>query len=364
MGKGLKELREEILDTDACTACGTCLSLCPQIISIEDRIAVLADCCVESGRCYRYCPRTAPDSAVGNRLFGDAGYGGAIGPYLDYCVARSTLSDRLGSVQYGGVASSVITYAMRAGLIDRAIVTKAVSNLPVPVTVQTKREIIDAAGSKFALSPTNKQVNKSAMTRETRLGVVVLPCQATGLKKRQLLARNEGVAEGQIALSVGLFCAWAVHQKGWRSLMTKYIGGTKIKRVDIPPPPANVMHITTSRKRHMIPLDEVRQHVRPGCKVCLDMTAENADVSVGMVEGRQGYNTVIIRTERGQSLFYGAQASGYLDLARLDDGRWKHLNEASMTKKRRAIEEAENRGGGLPYYRRIIGLKGTTDLKI
>lgn len=111
MDKGLKELREEILDTDACTACGTCLYLCPQIVSIEDRIAAIGDCRIESGRCYRYCPRTDPDPEIGNKLFGDAGYGGAVGPYLEYCVGRSTLSDKKGAFQYGGIVSALMMQA-------------------------------------------------------------------------------------------------------------------------------------------------------------------------------------------------------------------------------------------------------------
>jgi coenzyme F420 hydrogenase subunit beta len=254
-------------------------------------------------------------------------------------------------------------YAMEKGLIDRAIVTKAVSNLPVPVTVRYRKQVIRAAGSKFALSPTNKEVNKSVMSPRSRLGVVALPCQATGLRKRQLLTRDDGIAEGQITLNVGLFCTWAVHQRGWRSLIKKHIGGRKVNRVDVPPPPANVMEITTSQKRHTIPLDEVKRFIRAGCKVCLDMTAENADISVGMVEGCEGYSTVLTRTELGQSLLQGASASGYVELDELDDGLWKHLNDASMTKKEKAIAEAEARGDLLPYYRRIMGLKKVMALK-
>ena len=357
MVKGLKELCEEILDTDACTACGTCLCLCPQIVSIEDRIAVIGDCRIEFGRCYRYCPRTDPDPEIGNNLFGDAGYGGAVGPYLDYCVARSTLPDKKGAFQCGGVVSALMMQAMEEGLIDRAVVTKAVSNFPVPFTVQSKKEIINAAGSKFAMSPTNKEANKSAMNAENRIGVVALPCQALGLRKKQLLPRNDGIAEGTIGLIIGLFCTWALSQQGWRSLVNRYIGGAKIRKIDIPPPPANVMEITTSRKRYTIPLDQVRQYVRPGCKVCLDMAAENADISVGMVEGQEGYNTVIVRTELGKYLIDSAIRSGYIQTGQLDEERWKHLNEASIDKKKRAVAEAENRGEPLPYYGRMVKLK-------
>jgi len=357
MGKSLKELRDEILGSDACTACGTCVSLCPNIVSIEDRIAVIADCDIESGRCYRYCPRTTPEHEIGTKLFGDAGYSGAVGPYFDYYAARSTLSHKEAAFQYGGVISALMLRAMEEGLINRAVVTKAVSNLPVTVTVQSKKGIINAAGSKFALSPTNKEANKAATHTENRIGVVALPCQATGLRKRQLLPRDDSVAEGEVTLILGLFCTWALGQQGWLSVVKKHIGDAKVKRIDIPPPPANVMEITTNRKSYEIPLDEVRGYIRPGCKVCLDMAAENADLSVGMVEGREGFNAVIVRTELGKRLIESAIKSGYIQTDQLDNERWKHLIEASLDKKKRAIAEAENRGESLPYYSRIIELK-------
>ena len=199
MAKGLKELRDEVLGSDACTRCGTCVSLCPNLISIEDRIAVIGECDIEPCRCYRYCPRTAPEQEIKSNLFGDAGYGGAVGPYLDYCAAQNTGFRHEATFQYGGVISALLVEAMEKDLINRAVVTKAVSNLPVPVSVESKEGIIKAAGSKFALSPTNREANKATLPSENRIGVVALPCQATGLRKKQLLPRDDGIAEGKVA---------------------------------------------------------------------------------------------------------------------------------------------------------------------
>ena len=357
MTKGLEELREEILETGACTGCGTCLHLCPQIVSIEDRIAVLGDCRIDSGRCYQYCPRTNPDPEIREPLHGDGGYGGPVGPYLEYGIARSALSHTMKIFQYGGIASALMIHAMERGLIDRAIVTKTAANLPVPFTARNPRGVIDASGSKFALSPTNGEVNRSALTPETRIGVVALPCQALGLRKRQLLPRKDGIAEGQIALIIGLFCTWALEQRGWRSLIHKHCGAGEIRRIDVPPPPAREMVITTDEKQIIIPLDEVKQHVRSGCQVCLDMTAENADISVGMVEGQEAYNTVIVRTDLGKRVLDDALDAGQIHVNPLDREHWGHLNEASMAKKTRAIAEAESRKDTIPFYSRVIALK-------
>jgi len=357
MEKGLKELKEEVLGTEICTGCGTCVSLCPNIISIEDRVAAIGDCRVASGRCYRCCPRTVPSAEFENRVFGDVGYSGPVAPYLKYWMAQGTLSDQQASFQYGGVVTALLLQALEEGLINCAVVTQAVGNFPFPITVSSSKGIMKAGRSKFALSPTNKETNSAALNPGHRIGVVGLPCQSTGLRKRQLMPGEEAHREGEICLNIGLFCTWAVSQKGWRSILNQHVGKTTLKKIDIPPPPANIMVINTIKKRIVVPLDEVKRYVRSACQVCLDMTAENADLSVGMVEGREQYNTIIVRTEVGKALLESAVKSKYLKVSPLDDERWRHLNEASINKKRRAVIEAEKRKGPLPYYERIIRVK-------
>lgn len=357
MEKGLTELREEVLGTDVCTGCGSCVNLCPNVISIEDRIAVIADCQISSGRCYYYCSRTTPASHIAEVLCGDVGYGGPVGVYREYCIGRSVRSEQYDFLQYGGTVTALLVQAIRAGVISHAVVTKAAENFPYPVSVQSEEQIISAGGSKFALSPTNKEVNKSAMAPEARLGVVALPCQATGLRKKQLQPREDDIPEGKVTLIIGLFCTWAISQTGWRSLLNKNVGSRPVRGMDIPPPPANIMVIDLSEERKAIPLDEVNEYVRPGCRVCLDMTAENADISVGMVEGKAGWNTVIIRSEEGARVFESALKAGLIERRSLDPERWSHLQEASANKKRRAFVEAERRAQQLPYYQRILKLK-------
>jgi coenzyme F420 hydrogenase subunit beta len=357
MEEGLTELRDEVLGTDACMGCGSCVNLCPNVISIEDRIAVIGDCQISSGRCYRYCPRTTPAPHIADLLCGDVGYGGPVGVYRDYCMSRSTLSEQRHFSQYGGTVTALLIQAIREGVINHAVVTKAAENFPYPISVQGEEQIISAGGSKFALSPTNKEVNRSSIAPDTKIGVVALPCQATGLRKKQLQPRDDGIAEGNVAFVIGLFCTWAVGQTGWRLLLRKHVGSQSITGMDIPPPPANILVLDVTSGRIVIPLEEVNEHVRPGCTVCLDMTAENADISVGMVEGKAGWNTVMIRSEQGARVFKAALESGLIQRRSLDPASWKHLEEASVNKKRRALMEAEKRSQQLPYYQRILKLK-------
>lgn len=355
----LDKLKTEVLKTEACTACGTCVSICPNIISLDDRIAAVGDCRLEIGRCLRHCPRTASDEVIQDTLSGDAGYHGDLGRFTDLLVARSTLSPENKPFQSGGVVSAILKKAFQDELINCAVVTCASSNDPKAVTIWSPEEILTAAGSKFALSPTNKEVNNAIANPNARIGVVALPCQATGLRKKQLLPRTDDIIEGKITLIIGLFCTWALDQQGWRSMVKEHIGDEEIQLIDIPPPPAEKMTIKTADKTYHIPLDEVRQHIRPGCKVCMDMTSENADISVGMAEGIDGYNTVIVRSDTGNQLVQAALEESILEKGPADPDFERRLQEASLNKKTKAIEAAKQQDASLPYYNRIMQLKNT-----
>jgi coenzyme F420 hydrogenase subunit beta len=87
----------------------------------------------------------------------------------------------------------------------------------------------------------------------------------------------------------------------------------------------------------MIPIDEIRPFIRKGCHVCLDMTAELSDISAGTVEGIEGWNTMIIRSDQGEMLFKEAEAEGIVESQPLPEDHLNHLREASLLKKERAL---------------------------
>jgi coenzyme F420 hydrogenase subunit beta len=75
------------------------------------------------------------------------------------------------------------------------------------------------------------------------------------------------------------------------------------------------------------------------------MTSEFADISVGMVEGMDNWNTLIVRTPVGGQLVEKAKADGVIESRPLDEARLAHLREASLNKKKRAIAEIVKRTG-------------------
>ncbi len=74
------------------------------------------------------------------------------------------------------------------------------------------------------------------------------------------------------------------------------------------------------------------------------MTAEFADVSVGVLEGRPDMNTLIVRTEHGQRIVEEAEKEGYLVLGDMPEEGLDHLIRAAANKKKRALLKAKQAG--------------------
>ena len=88
-----------------------------------------------------------------------------------------------------------------------------------------------------------------------------------------------------------------------------------------------------------VDLDEVLPLVRNACKYCDDMTAEFADLSVGGARSSegwdvdQGWNQLIVRTEKGQKLVELAREKGVLEFREFGD---EEAAAAAMDKLMRA----------------------------
>ena len=73
------------------------------------------------------------------------------------------------------------------------------------------------------------------------------------------------------------------------------------------------------------------------------MTAEWADISVGAVEGMDGWNTVVIRSALGSELIDAAREGGILETGNLPEANLQHLREASLNKRKRGAQANKER---------------------
>jgi coenzyme F420 hydrogenase subunit beta len=339
MNKGLKGLESKVLNQGLCTACGACLSLCPYLRSWKGRAVKLHDCDLSEGRCFSFCPRTEVDlDALHHSVFGKEYDEIETGPVRRVVMAKALDSVFTKRAQNGGVVSALTALALEEGMIQAAILTERDAELlPQGRIARTRNEVVSCAGSSYVTGYSLEALNRGPWQGEERIGVVGLPCQVLALARMKASSLEKRTPVDRIDLVVGLFCTWALDYQPFAGFLKEKFGDKPIEKLDISPPPDRLLHVMVSNKLHQIPLDEIRAFIRPSCQVCLDMTSELSDLSVGTVEGEEGWNTVIVRTAKGEDLLGRAEAKGVLETRAYPEDKWDHLKMASILKKQRGL---------------------------
>ncbi len=345
--KGLKALEEKVFGKDMCAGCGACLSLCPYLSSHKGRVVKLDNCNLEEGRCFAYCPRTEVDlDKIYNGIFGKSYEEIEMGPVRKIMRARAKDPIWRKKAQTGGVVSSLIDFAFREGIIQAGVLTPRDGDLlPQGKILTSHKGILGCAGSSYVSGPTLEALNRGPWKGKERIGIVGLPCQVLAVARMKTSTLEKKTPIDRVDLVIGLFCTWALDYKLFTAFLHERVGSDSIKKLNITPPPERILEVTAGGKLHQIPVDDIRSFIRPSCRVCLDMTAELSDISVGTVEGKEGWNTVIARTAVGQNLLKEAKKAGVIETQRLPKDNLHHLKEASLLKKRRAIDALNEKGG-------------------
>ena len=363
--KGPQDLEKEVIKTGLCTLCGACVGLCPYFRAYQGKVVVMDNCNLSQGRCYSFCPRTPSNlDEVNQALYGTSYPGDALGTLRQVVMARSQDKATLARSQYGGTASTLVALAIKKKMVDAAILTKRGGNLlSSGALAKNKREVLACSGSNYIASPTLEAFHKSADGPYQSLAAVGIPCQILALGKMRVspLQQNNGKKTNieKLSLTIGLFCTWALSYKELVRFLSKEFPVNKIGKMDIPPPPANVFQVGLPGSSKSISLDLIRPFIRPACTVCLDMTAEFSDLSVGAAEGTPGWNTVIIRTAKGQELMDEARRAKAIEVASIPAGNLNHLKEAALLKKKRALENIVKRTGS---KENLLYLQGANSL--
>jgi coenzyme F420 hydrogenase subunit beta len=347
VNRGLKALEEKVLDQGLCAACGACLSLCPYLRSWKGKVVKLDDCKLEEGRCFAYCPRAEVDlNEVYKKKFGKNYEEIEMGPVKKIVMARAKDSLWRKKAQTGGVVSSLIDFALREGMIQSGILTPRDGDLlPQGKIITSRKAVLNCAGSSYVSGPTLEALNRGPWKGKERIGIVGLLCQVLALARMKTSSLEKKTPIDRVDLVIGLFCTWALDYKPFTAFLHERVGGHSIKKLNITPPPERILEVTSGGTLYRIPVDDIRPFIRPSCRVCLDMTAELSDISVGTVEGKEGWNTVIVRTEMGEDLLRRAKKAGVIETRPLPKNNLSHLKEASLLKKRRALDALNEKGG-------------------
>ncbi|MEN6396190.1 MAG: Coenzyme F420 hydrogenase/dehydrogenase, beta subunit C-terminal domain [Methanoregula sp.] len=306
--KTYQELKTEVWDTGKCSGCGACVAVCPaDALSFAEGEMVVSPksngYCkqvtdnVPCGACYAVCPRTGDQPKE------------TIGTCIELLSAKSAFE--IPHRQSGGAVTAILTNALDEGLIDAVVtVTEDPWTLRPSSAVITKSDVlIREAGSRYSWwVPLLAALKEAAITRKyTKIAIVGVPCAVQAVARIRTsendLLRPYAKA---IRLVIGLFCTETFDYAGLvqGKLEKKYkLAPHEIKKLDV----KGKLDILKQDDTHFtVPLAELEDTIRPGCRICTDFSSLCADLSAGAVGSPTGFTTLIIRNDTGKGFVESA----------------------------------------------------------
>ena len=320
----------KVIKKNRCTVCGACVGFCPYFSYLEGKVVMTDRCTLEAGRCFDFCPMAG---AMGR-------FEGELGRFREIFVARAVDPDMLKKAQYGGVVSMLTALALEQGLVQEAVLASGHPERPPHgVLVRTREEVLASAGSRYTAAGVVAALNEELAGPGIHpLGLVGTPCQIKAAAAMRAADPEEVPFDpGRIKLLIGLFCTWALDYRRFSVYLRYMLFGERAFRYDIPPPPAQVFKVYTGDGIKAFPLEEIRDMRLNACRFCDDLTSVMADVSVGAVEGLDGWNTIIVRTQAGAELIELALKKQLLEVDHYPADDLENLKDAARQKKERSI---------------------------
>ncbi|CAJ37264.1 Coenzyme F420 hydrogenase/dehydrogenase, beta subunit C-terminal domain [Methanocella arvoryzae] len=277
--------------------------------------------------------------------------GDGFGKYRSVVTARATAEEIRAVAQDGGTVTALLCDALDKGDIDGAVLTKRASQdwHAGQFVATTREEIISSAGSVYELSPSVFQLKDAV--RENALenvAYVGLPCQVVAVRKMQLYPFGGRHVGDKIRYIIGIFCSENFHHEGLRDIAEGY-GGVPLDQMSRMHLSKGKFMIEGEEGTREVGIKKAARYAQDGDHVCPDLTAEYADISVGSIGSEPGWNTVFVRTRRGEKLLSGAQADGVLEVKDISTvqpgpGLLQKLALAKKTMARETIDKRKSLG--------------------
>lgn len=298
-------LMKEIVKTGICTACSACVGACDVLewneVAHEPK---LIGKCTGCGICYNQCPRTitVPEDLIGI--------------YKSAWIGRSLIPEVQGKGQDGGITTSLLVYLLDKNLVDGAIVTKRDERWnPVPSFVKTREDVIAAAGSLYVHSQTVKALFDALKEGAHALAFVGTPCNIDAIAKMEHSPYGMMLYNLRNKIfKVGLFCMDSFSPETLYDFLHRQGVDVKdIKKMDISMGKFNLYN-HAGEKVKSYKIKDLNKYKSTSCNYCVDLTSEQADVSIGSVGSPDGYNTILCRSPFGELVLKDAAQHGYIEI--------------------------------------------------
>jgi len=310
-----ESLEKNVVLSGKCVGCAACVVVCPFacLDYVEQKPRVVKECKV-CGICPLVCSRyELPWTALEEFLFGRKSKTEEdFGVYQRLAIAQATDKNVFRVCQDGGVASALLIYAMKNGIIDGAAVCGVSEEKPLyskSKLATTPKEVLECAGTRYFYSPNLLAFREGVKQNKRCIAFVGTPCQIHAIRRIQMVPLKKYV--DKLAFTIGLMCTESFSYEG---LLEKHIRGVlginplDIRKMNIK---GKLIITLNNGENREIPLPEAKQYATTFCVLCSDFSAELADISVGGL-GLSDWTFTIIRTKKGLEIFEGAEKAGAL----------------------------------------------------
>ncbi|MCO5383316.1 MAG: coenzyme F420 hydrogenase subunit beta [Methanosarcina barkeri] len=275
-----------------------------------------------------------------------------LGKYITCVSARSTDKEILQKAQDGGIATTLMVYALGQGIIDGTIVAGTGDRPwePKPLVATSREDILKAQGTKYSISPQISWLKEATRSFGLdKVGITGVCCQMQAVRKAQLYPINMRDVPDKVAFTVGLFCMENFPYSSMQAIVEDHAGQnlSSVKKMEIT---KGKYWVYTERGNvSTVPLKDTHKYEQPGCHVCLDYVSNLADISTGSVGSPDGWSTVFIRTKVGNDIWSRAVAAGLFETKPIEDVKpglelVTKLAKEKIEKNRKTVEERKTFG--------------------
>ena len=171
---------------------------------------------------------------------------------------------------------------------------------------------------------------------ENRIAFVGTPCQIMAASKLQQYA------DSPIDVKLGLFCMENFSYKYFVNLLKEYdLKMEDIEKFQIEK--GFVFLLLKTKETVRIPLSVAKRIIRKNCNICVELTSETSDISIGSIGSEDGWSTLIIRTEKGEEIVNGAIEQKFIETKDFTDSQFALLNKIAGGKISKNLETIERR---------------------
>jgi coenzyme F420 hydrogenase subunit beta len=321
-GLSFNETLAGIVLSGKCTSCAACVVACPlNCLQYQTGKPGFSGKCSSCEVCSRVCPRYNASRTDAEKFFfkRERRAEEKFGIYQQVLVAKSTDQNILKVCQDGGVATTLLIFALENKIIEGAAVSstnKQKPLQPLPVLATTNKQLLESAGTRYCYSPNLLALQEGIKQGKKALAFAGTPCQIEALRRIQMIPIKNYVE--RVRFTIGLLCSECYTYGGF---VEEYLG----RRLQINPADIDKIQIKAkliitlkSGNKKEYPLKDLHQYARNSCKECTNFSAELADISLGGL-GLNGWSLVILRSETGKELFGKALAAGLLETKPIEE---------------------------------------------